>query len=61
MTGMDLAITLIPTMTTMALLTVWTLSLDSSEATDTDNDGVGNNTDSDDDNDGVSDGFDAFP
>ena len=35
--------------------------LDPSEQLDTDNDGVGNNTDADDDNDGVVDSEDAFP
>ena len=35
--------------------------LDASEATDTDDDGIGNNADSDDDNDGYSDFVDSFP
>ena len=34
---------------------------DPNETTDTDKDGVGNNTDTDDDNDGVNDSSDAFP
>ena len=34
---------------------------DPTEDTDTDGDGIGNNTDNDDDNDGVADGNDAFP
>ncbi|MCG8317523.1 MAG: thrombospondin type 3 repeat-containing protein [Pseudomonadales bacterium] len=34
---------------------------DPTETTDTDHDGIGNNTDTDDDNDGVPDGSDAFP
>ena len=57
---MDYAITMIRMMTAMELLIGLIASLDPTETTDSDSDGIGNNADNDDDNDGVEDDLDAF-